>query len=182
MEAPSALQQMKELTVGLIRAFANQIKLLSLFISATYETLEQNKENREKLINELRELLTKTKSMRCKDFDLLIREAFTAYLTKESFIKESVHPFLIHQLDLMEKLENTLSTSVIQNIHVLNDQILSRIDQFQEKFAQFQQVYEKQILQLRFLSKRGNQLTIAEFKKGLQEIREVREECFLSVA
>lgn len=182
MKTLATLQEMKGLTVGLIKVFASQIKLLSLFISDAYETLEQNKENREKLVDELRELLTKKKSMRRKDFDLLIKETFAAYLTKERFIKESVHPFLIHQLDLIERMEDTLSVNALQGIHALNSQILGKIDQFQEKFAQFQQVHEKQTQQLEFLSKRGEQLTVVEFKKGLEEIHGIHEECFLSVA
>lgn len=167
-----SVDQIRILSENLVEAYSGRINEVSLLITKTYDLIEQCKEDREKAKQSLQNLLSKEASLRYKDFNLLVKGMFEPQLAKEKHVKVSLHRFLAIQQDLTMKLKKILQSKDFKAVNELKLNMEREIEDIIYQITTFHQEQTSFIQKLKALLKKGSDLTVAEFKKVVTQIRQ----------
>lgn len=165
------LDQMRSITEELVETYSSRIGVVTRLISETYEMMDQCKENREYLRQELRELLAKETTLRRKDFDALMAESLSSHSQREREVRKSLRSFLEGQQTIALELNKAIKLLDRDVVDQVKQKMERDIHRIRSLVLAFHQEQSKLIQQMKSLLKKGERLTVAEFKEVLAKIR-----------
>ncbi|MEK9132396.1 MAG: hypothetical protein AAB606_01670 [Patescibacteria group bacterium] len=90
-------------------AYEARIKIVNAIVEDTHNLLKHFKERREKMANELREVLAQCKSLRKKDFDRMMADILQHQHQREEEVKRMLESFHKGEEMIVEKLKKFLA-------------------------------------------------------------------------
>ncbi|MFH1652637.1 MAG: hypothetical protein ABIE74_01120 [Pseudomonadota bacterium] len=163
--------QMRNMTEDLVETYCTRVAAISDLISGSYEMMERYKEDREKICQELKEILAVKNSLRRKDFDILMHDALEPQSVCEKQIRETLHSFLVGQKVLSTKLKEALHACDLGAVRNLKGEIEREIDLVKQVVVFFHDQQTSLLQGLKTLLSKGSQLTVNEFKVAMNRIR-----------
>jgi len=162
--------QIKILLDELIEIHIAHLSEILLLITKTYEMIDQNKEDREKIQKELRKRLSKETSLRGVDFDLIIQKIQKWRLIQEMKIKAGIYQFSITQVDFAKKFKEILQIKNFKAFSSLKYQVEQKIKETIQMITKFHQEQIMFTNKLKLLLNEKTPLTMVEFKKVMKQI------------
>ncbi|MBU4299003.1 hypothetical protein KJ636_03090 [Patescibacteria group bacterium] len=99
---------LKNLAEDIVASYDARAKIIGEITEDTYKTLEEFKEKRQEMSSNLREVLTKFKSLRKKDFDVMMRDILLTQHKREENVKKMLAGFQEEESRVVEQLRKLL--------------------------------------------------------------------------
>jgi hypothetical protein len=163
-------EEMINITKGLIVSYDAQVDAIGTIIDNTYQILEDFKDKRAKLSDELKETLAKRESLRKKDFDRMISIALLDQEKEEKKIKQSLNNFLEEQKKLAYELKDALTNNEVERMKEAQIKIENGIAEIKVLLENFGAQQERLTEKFRELLGKDNNLKIKDFKDMIRNL------------
>lgn len=99
---------LKNLAEDIVASYDARAKIIGEITEDTHKTLEEFKEKRQEMSSNLREVLTKFKSLRKKDFDVMMRDILLTQHKREENVRKMLAGFQEEESRVVEQLRKLL--------------------------------------------------------------------------
>lgn len=96
----------KEVGDEIVAAYQARLDFIKSIVADTHATLEEFRTRREQLSGALRELLSKSESLRKKDFNIMMEEILTVQRAREENVKAILEEFKTEEEQILERLQS----------------------------------------------------------------------------
>lgn len=171
-------EDMKRVTQEIVSSYQSRISTVATIIDDTHQLLEDFKNKRDEMSNQLKETLAKEESLRKKDFDNMMKDILSSQDEKETQVRDLLKTFFQEQREIAEVIRKSLSEGqkvriddfkkMLQDIQVRQK---ARENQVSTTLREFQKEYKKMAESLRSLLDKGEAIRIKDFKETVKNIR-----------
>jgi hypothetical protein len=193
----SLAEGMKDIADNIVASYEARSWSIGALFDSTHQILEgfQNsfldtRQEREKINGQLRESLTKNKSLRRKDFDQMMQGILSAQEDRERQVRERLNSYLAEQREMIHTLGDNLAkfkdalaggeAQRIKEFQALIHEILAKQDERKNEVTselkEFRKQQQELALTLKELLAKGKELRIREMKRMLGEFQVRRQE------
>ena len=102
-------RNMKDIADDIIVSYETRVKVVGGIIDDTHKMMDDFKEKRETMAEELQEVLAKCESLRKKDFDRMMADIVSRQNEREKQVREMLEDFRKEEETVAEKLKNLLN-------------------------------------------------------------------------
>jgi hypothetical protein len=168
---------MKSSIESVVDTYETRIKIISDLMRQMVATLKEFDVEQEERIEELREFLSKTNSLRKKDFNALIAEIWNRRKEKEKKVDHTLENFLKSQGELVACLRKVIVSSNmrLEDFKLLSQNILIRQKKAEGELSRMLRELhlEQEELEvgLKKLFQRGKNVRIKDFKALIEAIQ-----------
>jgi hypothetical protein len=168
---------MKSSIESVVDTYETRIKIISDLMRQMVATLKEFDVEQEERIEELREFLSKTNSLRKKDFNTLIAEIWNRRKEKEKKVDHTLENFLKSQGELVACLRKVIVSSNmrLEDFKLLSQNILIRQKKAEGELSRMLRELhlEQEELEvgLKKLFQRGKNVRIKDFKALIEAIQ-----------
>lgn len=99
---------LKNLTNGIITSYDTRVKMVGRIVEDTHKTLDEFKEKREEMSENLREVLAKSESLRKKDFNAMMQDILLTQHIREENVKKMLADFREEETQVVTRLRDLL--------------------------------------------------------------------------
>lgn len=193
---PEAID-LKNAVEDIVSSYEERIESIGSIFDTVYSILgdfqgsiADIKEEREKIGNQVRDILAKNEHLRKKDFDNMMQGILKVSEQREKEVRDLSKAYFNEQKTMAQALRESLrkfkdslargEAERVKEFQALIKDILSKQEERKEgvtsKLKRFQQQHNKLIVSLRELLAKGSNLRIKDFKIMLKEFKVQREE------
>ena len=108
-ETSEGQRNLKDLAGDIIASYETRVKVVGGIIDDTHKMIDDFKEKRETMAEELQEVLAKCESLRKKDFDRMMADIVSRQNERENQVKEMLENFRKEEETVAEKLKKLLT-------------------------------------------------------------------------
>ncbi|OGV98347.1 MAG: hypothetical protein A3I04_04870 [Nitrospinae bacterium RIFCSPLOWO2_02_FULL_39_110] len=188
---------LKNVVEDIVSSYEERIESIGSIFDTVYSILgdfqgsiADIKEEREKIGNQVRDILAKNEHLRKKDFDNMMQGILKASEQREKEVRDLLNGYFNEQKTMAQALRESLGkfkdslargeAERVKEFQALIKDLLSKQEERKEgvtsKLKRFQQQHNKLIVSLRELLAKGGNLRIKDFKIMLKEFKVQREE------
>lgn len=171
-------QQMKSLAEDIVSSYESRINAIENIITSTQETLQNFRDEKYKMSEELKDRLANHESLRKKDFDLMMKDILSKQDERVSGVKSLLAQYLNEQKELAKLLRETLikgESMRLKEFKYMMKEIQERQKRREEEVKRTLQEFKKEQDELRDALKemlaKGEEIRIKDFKMMLKDIR-----------
>jgi len=171
-------EEMKKLTQEIVSSYELRISTVATIVNRTQQMLEEFRTERNKVNQQLREMLAREKYLRKKDFDHMMEDILSRQDDRENQIKTFLTTFLKEQQKIAETIQNNLINSKELDTDYLGKMIEENkekqeinISQINVELKNFQEEYKEILMSFHFLLEKGETIRIKEIKEMIENIR-----------
>lgn len=117
---------MRNLLIDVFDAFENRIELVQDIISSSNDLIDNYRNERQAIDLHLRNILAQSRSLRKKDFDLMMNNVRQHYLNREKELKTVLQHFIDDHKTMVREIRNSLLTTQASGV--------PNITAFQQRF------------------------------------------------
>ena len=171
-------EDMKRVAEEIVFSYQSRISTVATIIDNTHQLLEDFKNNRNEMSNQLKEALAKEESLRKKDFDNMMEDILSHQDEREKQVKELLKTFFEEQKEIAEIIKKSLAEGekiriddfkkMLQDIQARQK---TREKEVSMRLEEFQAEYKEITESLRSLLDKREAIRIKEFKEMLKDIR-----------
>jgi chromosome segregation ATPase len=175
------LEEMKGVVDSIINSYEDRIAFVEeinqeveKMLEDFHQNLEKEREERERINNQLRETLARNESLRRKDFDRMMGGILSSRKKREEEvekIQKTVRKKLKASLSEYKKMASGLRRSLSNFSEGLSTSNISRIEKAKRDFEKIKKEREKRREGVELLLKKS-QDTLSDFRKERERIRE----------
>ncbi|MCJ7508285.1 MAG: hypothetical protein MUO85_06085, partial [candidate division Zixibacteria bacterium] len=166
---------MRNSVQDLVASYQTRVDAIGTIIDNTYQVLEDFKDKRAKLSDELKEVLAKRQSLRKKDFDRMMNGILLNQEGKEKEIKQSLKDFLKEQKKGAGELKDALTKGEAERMRKAQVEIEKGIVEIKGLLKNFCEQQKKLTEKLKELLTKGNDLKIKDFKDMIRNLSQDAE-------
>jgi len=174
---------MKRVAKEIVSSYESRISAVGTIIDNTHQILEDFKNKRNEMSNQLKETLATGESLRKKDFDNMMKDILARQDEREKQVKELLKTYLEEQRDMAVALKNALAEGEsirISDFKTMLQDIQARQKEREEEISKmlkdFREEHEEMAQNLRSLLDKGERSRIEDFKEMLKGIRTRQKE------
>lgn len=160
----------------LIANYDTRIIKIGDVITTTYDILEDCRERRKNIREDLKDTFARTKSLRKKDFDDILQDLQYAQRECETQIKESIRIFTFEYKNLVTKFLESLTTGKIKQSIEAVSKIEKKEAEIQSTLISFRSDQEKITKSLKAFLENSEKIRIKDFKVLVGKIRDQQRE------
>ena len=171
-------EDMKKIAEEIVFSYQSKISEVAIIVDNTSQILEDFKNQRNEMSNQLKETLAKEESLRKKDFDAIMGDIFAHQDERGKQVKNLLKTFFDEQKEVAEAIRKNLTGE--EKIRI--DDFRKRLRDIQAKqkaresevntaLRQFQTGYKQMAELLRSLLDKGEAIRIKDFKEMVKNIR-----------
>jgi hypothetical protein len=171
-------EEMKKLTREIVSSYEVRISTVATIVNRTQQMLEEFRTERNKVNQQLREMLAREKYLRKKDFDHMMEDILFRQDARENQIKTFLTTFLKEQQNMAETIQSNLISRKELDTDYLGKMIEENkekqkinISQINVELKNFQEEYKEILMSFHFLLEKGETIRIKEIKKLIENIR-----------
>lgn len=135
-EMPEEKRNLKDIADDIIASYETRVKVVGGIIGDTHKMMDDFKEKRETMAEELQDVLAKCESLRKKDFDRMMADIVSRQNEREGQVREMLENFRKEEEMVAEKLKKLLTKG---------EEI--RIKDFKKMMADIRREQEKRVKQ-----------------------------------
>lgn len=169
---------MRRIAEEIVSSYESRIANVAMIIDNTHKIIENFKSNRNEMNNHLKERLAKEKTLRKKDFDIMIENVLLMQDRREEEVRDLLKTFLEEQKEMAEIIKKQLADGNkvrLEDFQNLLDSIRTRQTQRGNEvnimLKEFHEEYEEMTKSLNELLRKGESVRIQDFKLMLKEIK-----------
>ncbi|MGB8657713.1 MAG: hypothetical protein WCE90_08005 [Candidatus Zixiibacteriota bacterium] len=165
------VEEMKNLTQGLIASYDAQVGAIGAIIDGTYQVLDDFKDKRTRLSNELRETLAARQSLRKRDFDRMMNGILSHQEEKEKEVKRNLRGFIEEQRRQARELKDALSKGKVERMRKTQIEIGKNVAGIKKLLENFGDQQRELTEELRKLLTKGKDLKIEDMKGVIRNLQ-----------
>jgi DNA anti-recombination protein RmuC len=172
------VEDMKRVAEEIVSSYQSRISTVATIIDNTHHLLEDFKNKRNEMSNQLKETLAKEESLRKKDFDNMMGDILSHQDERQKDVKELLKTFFEEQKEIAEIIKRNLSEG--QKVRINDFKKMLQDIQTRQKtrehevsvmLKEFQNEYKEMAESLRSLLDKGEDIRIKDFKEMVKNIR-----------
>jgi chromosome segregation ATPase len=185
-------QDMKNIVEDIISSYETRLEGMGVIFDTTYQLLQgfqdsfiDKKQEREKLIVELRNNLAKNNSLRKNDFDNMMQDILSTQDKREKEVRNLLNRYLNERKEMaqalrgnLEKFKDSLAKGEIQRVKEFQNMIKEVIDEQEKrkdevtsKLKAFQKEQKEMAKRLKELLAKDKELRIEDLKSMLERLK-----------
>jgi len=165
------IDRMQTITRDFINMYTLRISKIEEIMSNTYNTLDDCREKRKTHWDRLKDSLAHEKSLRKKDFDLILSDLQIDQNECEKNMKLTLRLFADEHKNLASIFLESLATGKLEQSHETIARLEKNGDAIQKSIISFQRDQEEMTISLKSLLENSEQMRIKDFKKMIEAIR-----------
>lgn len=171
-------EEMKKVAEEIVSSYQSRISTVAAIIDNTHQLLEDLKNKRNEMGNQLKETLAKEESLRKKDFDNMMKDILFHQDEREEQVRELLKTFFEEQKEIAEVIKRNLADGEKVKISDFKNSLKdiqakqrARENEVSVLLKEFQTEYKELAESLRSLLDKREAMKIKEFKVTLKNIR-----------
>jgi len=174
----NATENMRKIAENIVFSYQSKISEVAMIIDNTSQILEDFKNRRTEMSNQLKEILANEESLRRKDFDNMMKDILVHQDEGEREIKNLLKTFFEEQKEIAELIKKNLTGGEKVRINDFRDRLKdiqvrqkAREDEVSHALKQFQKEYKETAELLHSLLDKGEAIRIKDFREVIKNIR-----------
>lgn len=188
---------LKKVVEGIVSSYETKVESISsifdstpLILNGLQQSILDTKEEREKVNNQLKDILAKNEHLRRKDFDDMMQRILSTQEQREKEVRHLLKNYFNEQKTMahtlregLEKFKDSLGHGELARVKEFQGMIgeilakqNGRKNEIVSKLKEFQKEQGDLAIRLKELLTKGNSLRIRDFKSMLKEFRAQREQ------
>ncbi|MDP8299119.1 MAG: hypothetical protein P9L88_04375 [Candidatus Tantalella remota] len=173
---------MKKMAQEIIASYQARISEVVAIVDDTHQILDDLKDNRDQMVDTLKETLAREGSLRRKDFDNMIHGISSRQDEREKEVRALLKTFFEEQKEIAEIVKKNLNEDeqvridkfkkMLENIQAKQR---SREEEVKKALVEFQSEYKEMSDSLRSLLHKGEEVRIRDFKEMVSSIMAEKE-------
>lgn len=166
-----AIYNAQMLTREMIASYDLRVTKIEEVLTSAYDVLEDCRESRIKVREQLKHSLANKNSLRRKDFDTIVQDLHQSQLECEEGIKETVHIYTREYKFLTAQFFESLITGKIEKSKKAVKKIEKNGEEIQDTIIMFQKEQKEIAQDLHSLLEKNESIRIKDFKEMIEKIR-----------
>jgi sulfite reductase alpha subunit-like flavoprotein len=166
------INNLQGITRELILNYDARIVKIGDVITSTYDILEDCRERRKRVRENLKNTFARTKSLRKKDFDFMLQDLMHAQTECEDQIKDTIRIFTHDYKNLVTKFLETLTTGKIEQSIDAFSRIEVKQKDIQNTLLDFRKEQEEIANNMKSFLENTERVRIKDFRKMIHKIRD----------
>ena len=163
----------------ILDSYAKRVESVGALMRQAIEVVKNSQQQQEEKAGELRNILSKTESLRKKDFDRMMEEMWGQRWKREKEIHDTLESFLSEEKEIIDELKKKLVEAgrpmKMDDFTVLKERILNRQREREKKISailkSFHLEQEELSTALRKLLSKGERIKIKDLKDMIRGLR-----------
>ncbi len=165
------IYNVQKLTKEMITGYDLRVAKIEEVLTSAYDVLEDCRESRKNVREQLKHSLANKNSLRRKDFDMIVQDLHQSQVECEARIKETVHIFTRENKYLAGQFFESLITGKIEQSKKAVNKIEKNGKEIQHTIKTFQQEQKQIATDLHSFLEKCESIRIKDFKKMIEKIR-----------
>jgi len=170
------INHVQDMTKEFIATYGTRISKIEDIVTSTYDIIEDCREKRTSVREQLQSVLAQKKSLRKKDFDSMLNDLHLAQTECERQIKATLRIYTSEHKNLAAEFLESMVTGKVDQSKETMAKIEMNGKEIQNTLNSFRSEQEEIARDLNALLEKSESIRIKDFKKMINKIRERQQE------